>query len=228
MKTTEVPGNGAKNLVLSSGCKFLIKLPKMHTSKYTHSFIVKLEERHALLRFKHHLIDEGGRLASWVGEQNDCCKWVGIVCDNITGHVHQIRLPGFNGHCSDFHDTDKELEEASKQKLKGDLSPSLLGLKQLKHLDLSCNDFRLTQVPEFIGSLGNLRYLNLSSSNFSGIIPPQLGNISELHTLCLGSFQDWRGESTSVMNMEWLSNLRLLRHLDMSNVDLSTAMDWLQ
>ncbi|PWA41911.1 hypothetical protein CTI12_AA538010 [Artemisia annua] len=122
----------------------------------------------------------------------------------------------------------KELEEASKQKLKGVLSPSLLDLKQLKHLDLSCNNFGRIQVPEFIGSLGNLRYLNLSSSNFSGIIPPQLGNISELHTLCLGSFQDWRGENTRVMNMEWLSNLRLLRHLDMSNVDLSKAMDWFQ
>ncbi|GKB44938.1 leucine-rich repeat protein [Tanacetum coccineum] len=171
------------------------------------------EERQALLQFKHHLIDEGDRLASWVGEKTDCCKWAGIVCDNMTGHVHHIHLRALEGHCQ--FDTQNELEEASKQKLKGDLSPSLLGLKQLTHLDLSCNDFRLTQVPEFIGSLGNLRYLNLSSSNFSGIIPPQLGNISELHTLCLGSFQDWRGESTSVMNMEWLSNLRLLRHLDM-------------
>ncbi|GJW97045.1 leucine-rich repeat protein [Tanacetum coccineum] len=186
------------------------------------------EERRALLEFKHHLIDEADRLASWVGEKTDCCKWAGIVCDNMTGHVHQIRLPGLNGHCRDFHDTIKGIEEASKQQLKGELSPSLLNLKQLKHLDLSCNDFGLIQVPEFIGSLGNLRYLNLSSSNLSGIIPPQLGNISQLHTLCLGSFQDWRGESTSVMNMEWLSNLRMLRHLDMSNVDLSTSMDWLQ
>ncbi|GJW97044.1 leucine-rich repeat protein [Tanacetum coccineum] len=186
------------------------------------------EERHALLQFKHRLIDEGGRLASWVGEQNDCCKWAGIVCDNKTGHVHQIHLHAFDGHCAEYFDTQKEEEEASKQKLKGDLSPSLLDLKQLEHLDLSCNDFGQIQVPEFIGSLRNLRYLNLSSSNFSGIIPPQLGNISELHTLCLGSFQDWRGESTRVMNMEWLSNLRVLRHLDMSYVDLSQAMDWLQ
>ncbi|PWA44251.1 leucine-rich repeat protein [Artemisia annua] len=121
------------------------------------------------------------------------------------------------------------VEEISKQQLKGELSPSLLGLKRLKHLDLSCNDFGSIQVPEFIGSLGNLRYLNLSSSGFSGIIPPQLGNISQLHTLCLGSFQDdvW-GERTSVVNMEWLSNLRLLRHLDMSNVNISKAMDWFQ
>ncbi|GKA94010.1 leucine-rich repeat protein [Tanacetum coccineum] len=162
------------------------------------------EERQALLQFKHRLVDEGGRLASWVGEQNDCCKWAGIVCDNKTGHVHQIHLRALDGHCQ--FDEYKE-EEASKQKLKGDLSLSLLDLKQLKHLDLSCNDFGWIQVPEYIGSLGSLRYLNLSSSNFSGIIPPQLGNISQLQTLCLGCFQvDVWDESTSVVNMEWLSN----------------------
>ncbi|GKC39876.1 leucine-rich repeat protein, partial [Tanacetum coccineum] len=184
------------------------------------------EERRALLEFKHHLIDETDRLASWVGEKNDCCKWAGIVCDNKTGHVHQIHL---NGHCRDYYDTEKELQEASKQQLKGELSPTLLDLKQLKHLDLSCNDFGQIQVPEFIGSLGNLRYLNLSGSTFGGIIPPQLGNLSQLHTLCLGSFQNHgQIEITRVVNMEWLSKLRLLHHLDMSYVDLSKATDWFQ
>ncbi|GKC24337.1 leucine-rich repeat protein, partial [Tanacetum coccineum] len=186
------------------------------------------EERQALLRFKHRLIDETDRLASWVGE-NDCCKWAGIACDNMTGHAIQIHL---NGHCHDIRDTDKELEEASKQHLKGELSPSLLDMKQLEHLDLSCNDFGGIQVPEFIGSIRNLRYLNLSRCNFGGIIPPRLGNLSQLHTLCLGTFQyrfyfSW-GVRTSVTNIEWLSNLHLLRHLDMSYVDLSKATDWFQ
>ncbi|PWA74684.1 leucine-rich repeat protein [Artemisia annua] len=144
------------------------------------------EERQALLQFKHHLVDEGDLLSSWVDEKNDRCKWAGIVCDNMTGHVHQIHLRTLGGHGQFV--SQKEVKEASKQKLKGVLSPSLLDLKQLKHLDLSCNNFGRIQVLEFIGSLGNLSYLNLSSSNFSGIIPPQLGNISELHTFFLGSF----------------------------------------
>ncbi|PWA38567.1 leucine-rich repeat protein [Artemisia annua] len=186
------------------------------------------EERQALLEFKHHLIDEGDRLSSWVDEKNDCCKWAGIVCDNMTGHVIQIHLRTLDGHCEGGFDTFKKLEEASKQRLRGNLSPSLLDLKQLEHLDLRCNNFGSIQVPEFIGSLGNLRYLNLSSSNFGGIIPPQLGNLSQLHTLCLGSFQDGMSGETSVVNMEWLSNLHLLRHLDMSMVNLSKAMDWFQ
>ena len=132
------------------------------------------EERQALLRFKHRLIDEGDRLSSWVDEKNDCCKWAGIVCDNMTGHVHHIHLRALDGHCREYLE-DKALEEAYKQRLKGELSPSLLGLKQLKHLDLSCNDFGKIQVPEFIGSLGNLRYLNLLSSNFSGNYPSSIG-----------------------------------------------------
>ncbi|PWA42937.1 leucine-rich repeat protein [Artemisia annua] len=106
---------------------------------------------------KHRLIDEGHQLSSWVDEKNDCCKWAGIVCDNMIVHVHRIHLPGLND------------------------------LKQLKHLDLNYNDFGWIQVREFIGSLGNLRFLNLSSSNFGGIIPPQLGNLSNLHTVYLGT-----------------------------------------
>ncbi|PWA43240.1 receptor like protein 50 [Artemisia annua] len=55
-------------------------------------------ERQALLQIKHNLIDEANRLASWVSEESDCCKWVGIVSDDITGHVHRIHLPGANSH----------------------------------------------------------------------------------------------------------------------------------
>ncbi|KAI3802602.1 hypothetical protein L1987_30741 [Smallanthus sonchifolius] len=181
-------------------------------------------ERQALLEFKHALIDETKQLASWVAGDKECCTWAGIGCDNSTGHVHRVHLPGLDGHChsQNYYDTENEYEEASKQRLKGDISSSLLDLKQLKHLDLRCNDFGGIKVPKFIGSFQNLRYLNLSKSNFGGIIPPQLGNLSELHVLSLGSFHH------TVMNIQWLSSLGMLHHLDMSGVDLSKATDWLQ
>ncbi|XP_076895397.1 receptor-like protein EIX2 [Bidens hawaiensis] len=184
------------------------------------------EERQALLEFKHGLIDEGDQLASWVEENSNCCSWTGIVCDNFTGHVEKINLPG-NCHTNDII-PGKDYEECLKRRLKGDLSPSLLHLKQLKHIDLSSNDFGGIHVPRFMGSLGKLRYLNLSSSNFGGSIPPQLGNLSELRILCLGSFLDKDLESTSIMNMKWLSGLGFLHHLDMSGINLSKAVDWLQ
>ncbi|KAK2639682.1 hypothetical protein Ddye_027477 [Dipteronia dyeriana] len=48
-------------------------------------------ERQALLRFKQDLSDPSNRLASWTGD-GDCCKWAGVVCDNLTGHVLELRL----------------------------------------------------------------------------------------------------------------------------------------
>lgn len=40
-------------------------------------------ESEALLRFKKGLVDRSNRVSSWDVEQ-DCCKWVGINCDNST------------------------------------------------------------------------------------------------------------------------------------------------
>ncbi|KAJ0772094.1 putative leucine-rich repeat-containing, plant-type, leucine-rich repeat domain superfamily [Helianthus annuus] len=184
------------------------------------------DERQALLQFKSGLVDEADRLASWVGETSDCCKWAGILCDNITGHVHKIHLPGICAYLPNYN-TIKEYNEALRQRLRGDISQSILYLKQLEHLDLSCNDFRGIQIPRFMGSLGNLRYLNLSRSGFGGTIPPQLGNLTELEVLCLGSSYN-AFESTSIINMQWVSSMRSLRHLDMSGVNLTEASDWFQ
>ncbi|KAM0069124.1 putative endo-polygalacturonase [Helianthus debilis subsp. tardiflorus] len=183
------------------------------------------DERQALLQFKSGLVDEADRLASWVGETSDCCKWAGITCDNITGHVHKIHLPGICAYSFNYN-TVKEYNEAARQRLRGDISQSILYLKQLEHLDLSCNGFRGIQIPRFMGSLGNLRYLNLSHSSFGGTIPPQLGNLTELEVLCLGNFYD--AYELGITNMQWLSSMRSLRHLDMSGVNLTEASDWFQ
>ncbi|XP_076895399.1 receptor-like protein EIX2 [Bidens hawaiensis] len=192
----------------------------------SNALLCKDDERQALLQFKHGLID-AGRLASWVREENsDCCKWAGIVCDNVTGHVHKIQL---TTNCLfDYPNTLKAFEECQKKKLRGDLSPSLLKLKQLNHLDLSYNDFGGKQIPRYMGSLRNLKYLNLSYSGFGGPIPPQIGNLSELRILSLRSAYKYICEPFSVMNMQWLSGLRFLHHLDMSGLDLSKAFDRLQ
>ncbi|KVI10052.1 Leucine-rich repeat-containing protein [Cynara cardunculus var. scolymus] len=173
-------------------------------------------ERLALLQFKHDLIDGANRLASWNTANIGCCRWYGIVCDNFTGHVQELHLRG----------PDPELEEVSIQMLAGKINPSLLSLKQLKYLDLSCNDFEATRIPSFFGSFQNLEYLNLSMSQFYGPVPYQLGNLSMLVALDLREGR-WLG-NVRIKSLDWLSGLPLLQHLDMSGYDLRSVSNWLQ
>ncbi|CAA3003546.1 Hypothetical predicted protein [Olea europaea subsp. europaea] len=110
-------------------------------------------------------------------------------------------------------------------RLTGNISVSLLEIQHLKYLDLNSNDFNLSKIPQFIGSLSRLQYLDLAYSHFSGEIPHHLGNLSELYYLHLGSYVD--GSLTST-NLDWLSRLHSLRNLSMYSVNLTMATDWLQ
>ncbi|KAF3448858.1 hypothetical protein FNV43_RR09573 [Rhamnella rubrinervis] len=165
-------------------------------------------EKQALLSFKKDLVDESNRLLSWAVE-DDCCKWSGILCDNSTGYVRQINLGRYMGENS---------------VLKGKLNPSLLNLKHLTHLDLSNNDFGGVQIPSFMGSFVNMRYLILKPAGFSGLVPYQLGNLSTLRRLVLRDFYR-NDKGLYVDNLHWLSSLSKLEYLDMYNVNLSKASD---
>jgi Leucine-rich repeat (LRR) protein len=107
------------------------------------------------------------------------------------------------------------------QRLRGTISPSLLELSYLTYLDLSNNEFNQSHIPEFIGSLNNLKHLDLSWANLSGPIPNQLGNLSGLQYLYLG-MNDLKIIDN---NLEWLSHLSSIEHLDLSDTNLSVAND---
>ncbi|XP_030941563.1 receptor-like protein 50 [Quercus lobata] len=89
--------------------------------------------------------------------------------------------------------------------------------------DLSLNDFHQDSIPEFIGSLQYIEYLNLSNANFRGTIPTNLGNLSHLEVL------DLSGNCFSLKadNLNWVYGLSSLKVLYLGGVDLSNADDWL-
>ncbi|XP_038973331.1 receptor-like protein EIX1 [Phoenix dactylifera] len=168
-------------------------------------------ERKALLQFKSGLSDPENRLSSWQGR--NCCRWRGVSCDNQTGFVIGIDLQ--NQHPKDFGSVSNSRN--GFWNLSGRVDPSLLQLKSLRHLDLSYNTFEGIRIPEFIGSLNNLRYLDLSNAGFVGTIPPRLGNLSRLQYLDLSS----NFQLLMVDSFQWITGLSSLVHLAMDGVDLS-------
>ncbi|GLU21852.1 hypothetical protein SLE2022_379640 [Rubroshorea leprosula] len=181
-------------------------------------------ERNALLKFKEGLQDPSGRLSSWVG--NYCCTWSGVGCNRQTGHVTKLDLgiPPISFNIND----PKAFDFAS---LQGTMSPSLLDLKYLEYLDLSWNNFEQTPIPNFIGSFTKLVYLDLSFASFRGLVPPHLGNLSNLQSLDLSTyyaFQDY--QNILVSDLNWISGLSFLKFLNLGGADLSSASTnyWLQ
>uniref|UniRef100_A0A0D3HN36 Leucine-rich repeat-containing N-terminal plant-type domain-containing protein n=1 Tax=Oryza barthii TaxID=65489 RepID=A0A0D3HN36_9ORYZ len=147
-----------------------------------------------------------------------------------------LQRPHGPGHIVKLNLGSRESINPFAMRLFGKISHSLLSLHHLQHLDLSHNSLEgpTGDMPEFLGSLKSLRYLNLSGIPFHGLVPPHLGNLSNLRVLDLS----YTANSYSP-DISWVTRLRRLRYLNMGDVnliawvldltgcDLATANQWL-
>nr|VDD06804.1 unnamed protein product [Brassica oleracea] len=117
----------------------------------------------------------------------------GAWCDNSTGAVTKIHLTG----C-----------------LSGTLKPnsSLFGFHQLRHLDLSNNNFISSTLPSKFGNLNRLEVLILSSNGLLGEVPSSISNLSQLSILKL-SKNKLIGSFPLISNLTKLSVLSLSQNL---------------
>ncbi|RZB61728.1 Receptor-like protein EIX2, partial [Glycine soja] len=161
-------------------------------------------ERETLLKFKNNLNDPSNRLWSWNHNNTNCCHWYGVLCHNVTSHLLQLHL-----HTSDYSHFDEEAYR--RWSFGGEISPCLADLKHLNYLDLSGNYFlgEGMSIPSFLGTMTSLTHLDLSHTGFYGMIPPQIGNLSNLVYLDLRSVANGTVPSQ-------IRNLSKLRYLDLS------------
>ncbi|KAK9127391.1 hypothetical protein Syun_016188 [Stephania yunnanensis] len=153
-------------------------------------------ERLALLDFKKGVENPSNMLSSWRLDNEDCCKWHGVGCNNVTGYVEELDL-------NTIKDTTQVI------KLKGGISPALAQLKHLKYLDLSDNAFR--SIPDqFIGSVKELS-LDLTWNEIQGPIRKAIEQMTSLKTLRLG-LNDLTGPIPDVF-----ANFTSLERLDLEH-----------
>ncbi|PRQ45740.1 putative leucine-rich repeat-containing, plant-type, leucine-rich repeat domain, L [Rosa chinensis] len=182
------------------------------------------EESTALLQFKQSFVinisDFGfdgsyPKVSSWKaaeGDQNiNCCSWDGVECDEETGHVIGL--------------------DVSSSCLYGSInsSSSLFHLVHLRRLNLAENNFNYSQIPTTIRNLPRLRYLNLSSSRFSGQVPSEISQLSKLSSLDLSGNLDTLSnegllklKASNLANL--VQNLTSLEKLHLTNINISSTI----
>ncbi|KAJ4728611.1 Receptor-like protein [Melia azedarach] len=172
-------------------------------------------ERYVLLQFKQSLVinhsasDDPSaypKVASWNSDKknSNCCLWDGIKCHEDTGLIIKLDL--------------------SSSFLYGSInsSSSLFHLVHLQWLSLADNDFNSSSIPSGIMNLTSLSYLNLSYSVFSGQIPSEILQLSQLVSLDVSRNHYLELQNPSLKTL--VGKLLNLKVLDLSEVNISSSI----
>ncbi|KAH1202670.1 Receptor-like protein 6 [Glycine max] len=140
------------------------------------------------------------KIESWENGRN-CCLWEGMSCDTKSSHVIGIDLS-----CS-F--------------LQGEFHPNTTLFKRihLQKLNLAFNDFFNSPMPNGFGDHVALTHLNLSTSEFSGVIPSKISHLSKFVSLDL-SFLEMRIEAATLDNV--IVNVIDIWELTLDGLDMSS------
>ncbi|KAF7815748.1 receptor-like protein EIX2 [Senna tora] len=191
----------------------LVLLFLLCTTTFNISKVIGCHEKDewALSMFKAGVLDPSNRLSSW-STKEDCCEWIGVRCDNLTGRITQLDL-----HSNSY-----------QSRIGGVINLSLLQLEFLNYLDLSSNNFRAISIPPSKSppNISKLEHLDLSyNSNFGMDNLHWLSPLSSLKYLNLGRI-DLSNETNWLHSMAMLPSLSelLLSYCGLSNI--SPSLDY--
>ncbi|KAJ8537925.1 hypothetical protein K7X08_014465 [Anisodus acutangulus] len=169
-----------------------------------------------LMVFKADVQDPQGKLVSWNEEDDSPCYWNGIKCNPRSNRVSQIVLDGFglSGKISRGLMRLQFLRKLSlvKNNFTGSIV-SVVGLANLRVLDLSENNLFGPIPGDLFEQCGPLRSISLAKNKFLGRIPESLKSCVALGSLNLSSNQFSGLLSSGIWSLNGLRSLDLSDNL---------------